>query len=83
MLMLLHIQTNDNKHISHIYIYHREDLNQGWANYGPPSNFLRPANNFSELARIFVGNSILGFPFSLQRLCVDDDPIKENVIFTS
>ena len=59
------------------------DLDQGWANYGPPRNFLRPANTFSELARVFVKISILGFAFSLQRLCVVDDPIKENVTFTS
>ena len=58
-------------------------LDQGWANYGPPSNCLRPANNFSELARVFVGISVLGFAFSLQRLCVDDDHIRENVTFTS
>ena len=42
-------------------------LYQGWVNYGPPSNVLRPVNNFSELVRVFVGISILGFAFSLQR----------------
>ena len=42
-------------------------IQQKWANYGPLSNFLRPANNFSELARVVTGTSFFGFAFSLQR----------------
>ena len=42
--------------------------------YGPPSNFLQPANNFSELTRVVAGISIVEFAFPLQRECVDDDP---------
>ena len=47
---------------------------QGWANYGlwaacsPPCNFLRPTDNFSELAQVVDGILILGFAFSLQKI---------------
>ena len=49
----------------------------------PSKYFLRPANNFSELARVVVGFSILGFAVSLLRYCVNDDPVRENITFTS
>ena len=49
-----------------------ETLSQGWANYGlravrrPPSNFLLPTKNFSEVAPVVVG-IFFGFAFPMQR----------------
>ena len=48
-----------------LFLHLLYDIEQEWANYGPPSNFMRSANNVSELARV-VEISIFGFVFPLQ-----------------